>query len=71
MKAKLLKKLRKRFVIEKRNNEYRLLDIGTKSEGGGDYYQTPWFGIRAVIVARRDRILKAAQYYKTAKEYLR
>jgi hypothetical protein len=63
MKVKLLKKLRNNFLIEKRNNEYRLVKY---SHGG---YKYKWMTLGKVLEERRSMILEEARYnYKEAKK---
>lgn len=70
MKAKLLKKLRKRFVIQQRNKEYRVIDYLEKS--GGVFTTTDWImSLQEVKRTRRSWILGEAQKYKRPKRELK
>lgn len=69
MKAKLLKKLRKRFVIQQRNREYRVVDYLEKS--GGVFTTTDWImSLQEVKRTRRSWVLEEAQKYKKPKREL-
>lgn len=68
MKAKLLKKLRKRFVIESRNGEYRAVDREEKSGGVTDCYD--WGSLENALIDRRWMVLPEARKYKKAKRVL-
>ena len=69
MKVKLLKKLRKNYIIEIRNNEYRVFD--TEEYSGGVYIKTPWLTKEEAIEIRRSWILKQARKNKQPKQILK
>ena len=64
LKTKLLKTLRKRFVIEQRGKEFRLIDRDSLDY---DNSITDWTDIKSVIIARRSEILSEARKYKVGK----
>jgi len=68
MKAKLLKKLRKLFVIESRNNLYRVFE--NRQCLGGIYNYTNWNDFKTTKEKQRDLILNEASKYLTAKKVL-
>lgn len=65
MKTKLLKRLRKRFVIESRNGSYRVFD--NLECLGNVYNKTSWISKHEAITIQRDWILIAAQQHKKPK----
>lgn len=66
MKIKLLRKLRSRFIIQKRNNEYRYFD--TVEKDGGVYNCSEWTtDLKKCREIRRNNILENAENYKKAK----
>lgn len=57
MKIKLLKKLRKRFVLLERNNKYILIDdVGTPME-----ILSKWVDFKKALSLRREKILNEAR----------
>lgn len=68
MKTRLLKKLRRTFVIEVRNSEYRVVDKEEKSGGVTDY--TDWGSLEEALCSRRRMVLFEARKYKEAKRVL-
>lgn len=68
MKARLLKKLRKRFVIEARNGDYRAVDKVEKSGGVVDCRD--WGSLEDALFERRWMILPEARKYKKPKRVL-
>jgi len=67
MKTKLLKKLRKRFTIQKRNNEYRFFE--TVICLGDVYNQSKWTtDINICREIQRSKILEFAQNWKEPKQ---
>lgn len=57
MKIKLLKKLRKRFVLLERNNKYILIDdMGTPME-----ILSKWVDFKKALSLRREKILNEAR----------
>lgn len=71
MKVKLLKKLRKRFVIYERNGEYRLHDLECNVRI--DIFFTSQFrdGFKLCKEKRRDCILTEAKRYWEPKKEIR
>lgn len=65
MKIKLLKKLRKIYVIQERNNKYRVFE--NRECLGGSYNQTKWDNKETTIKMRRKWILKEARKYGVVK----
>jgi hypothetical protein len=62
MKVKLLKRLRSKFTIQKRNNEYRLFVPGEYEDHRG------WIDLESVIKLRRDLLLgEARRHHKIPK----
>jgi hypothetical protein len=55
MKVKLLKKLRKRIVLQERNNSYRVWD--NRKCLGSVYNKTPWMSLKQAKVVRSIWIL--------------
>ena len=68
MKTKLLKRLKKRFVVQERNGLFKVLDW--KQCLGGVYNQTKWIEKKQALSIRRKWILKEAQRYKEPKKVL-
>jgi hypothetical protein len=66
MKAKLLRKLRKRFVIQERNKEYRVFDNSDKTRA--DYHYHWCTSIFEARKDRRDWIRIEARRYKKPKK---
>lgn len=65
MKTKLLRQLRLKFGIEKRNKEYRVQLAGNYT----DSVCSNWVSLKVAKGIRRDAILKYARSrYKTAKQ---
>lgn len=69
MKTKLLKRLRKRFVIQVRNGLFKVFDC--RQCLGGVYNQTKWIDKKPAISIRREWILKEAQRYKKPKKLIK
>jgi hypothetical protein len=69
MKAKLLKKLRRKYEIQERNGHYRVFDIDECA--GGVYNKTEWTSITVARVIQRKWILKEAQRYRVAKKVIK
>ena len=68
MKTKLLKRLRKRFIIQERNGIYRVFDKQVRL--GGIYNQTDWIYKQDALSIRRQWILREASNYKIPKNTL-
>ena len=68
MKAKILKRLRKQYVLQVRNGLYRAFD--NKECLGGIYNQTDWIGKDEAIKKRRFWILEEARKYEVSKNVL-
>jgi len=68
MKAKLLKKLRKIYIIKERNGKYKAFE--NRECLGGIYNQTDWIDKDKAIEKRRNWILEEAQKYKVSKNVL-
>lgn len=68
MKTKLLRKLRKRFYLEQRNNKYRVCDI--KQYSGSIFRYSEWTTKELAIIERRNWILFEASKYCKAKKIL-
>jgi len=66
MRTKLLRKLRKRFVMYIRNGEYKLIDR-VKIEPDGSRIGTKWMSKEKAIEKRRKWILREAIEYKCRK----
>lgn len=66
LKTKLLKTLRKRFVIEQRGKEFRLID---RDSLDFDNSITGWTDIKSVTMARRSEILREARKHKVGKQH--
>lgn len=70
MKAKLLKKLRKKHIIQNRNNEYRY--FCTEEKDRGHYDSSKWEKSLGVVRnIRRRKILEEAQFYKEPKKTIK
>ena len=68
MKAKLLKKLRKRIFIAKRNKEYKVIDVGN---GVDSYYsESKWMSYKKALRERREWIIDRALLHKKPKQFL-
>lgn len=65
MKAKLLKKLRKIYIIKERNGKYKAFE--NRECSSGIYNQTDLINKDNTIEKRRNWILKEAQKYKVSK----
>lgn len=65
MKAKLLKKLRKRYILQARNGKYKVFDM--KECIGMVYGQTGWIELKEALNIRRKWILEEANRYKKPK----
>lgn len=64
MKVKLLKELRKKFIIQKRNNKYRVIDTTV------NYINYPkWTTLKKVLEHRRELILNASKEFECPKVY--
>jgi hypothetical protein len=70
MKAKLLRKLRDRVFIAKRNKEYKVIDVGN---GIDDFYrESEWTSYKKAVKKRRNWILNHSnKLYKKPKKFLR
>ena len=68
MKAKLLKKLRKIYIIKERNGKYKTFE--DRECLGGIYNQTDWIDKDKAIEKRRDWILEEARKYEVSKNVL-
>jgi hypothetical protein len=69
MKTRLLKRLRKRFILERRNKEYRFVDR-EHSLRIGTYTPTRWTTFADAYDRYSDIILYEARInYKVAKKY--
>ncbi len=69
MKIGLLKKLRRRFVIEGRNNQYRAFDYLEKA--GGIFDCSEWGSYEDAVQIRRKWILAEARLnHKNAKSII-
>lgn len=68
MKAKLLKKLRKIYIIKERNGRYKAFE--NRECLGGIYNQTDWIDKDRAIEKRRDWILEEARKYEVSKNVL-
>lgn len=66
MKTKLLKKVRKNYIIEKRNTEYRLICLNGKFE-----QESGWTYLDDCIDRRREHILNDARKYKVPKSIVK
>lgn len=65
MKIELLRKLRKRYLLQKRNGKYKVFD--TEECLGTIYNQTEWIDLKDALKIRRIWILKEAIKYKKPK----
>lgn len=68
MKAKLLKKLRKIYIIKERNGKYKAFE--NRECLGGIYNQTDWVDKNGAIEQRRNWILEESRKYKVYKNVL-
>lgn len=68
MKAKLLKKLRKIYIIKERNAKYKAFE--NRECLGGIYNQTDWIDKDVAIEKRRFWILEEARKYEVSKNVL-
>lgn len=68
MKVRLLKRLRRKYIVEIRNSQYRIFDIDECA--GGIYNHSEWTTKQVAIDIRRKWILKEANRYKNPKKYL-
>lgn len=68
MKTKLLKKLRKIYIIKERNGKYKAFE--DRECLGGIYNQTDWISKNKAIKQRRKWILEEARKYKVSKNVL-
>jgi len=67
MKAKLLKKLRKRYQIQRRNSQYRLVDISMNPPFGYAWMDSL---AEAVVEYRANILYDAISNYKYGKEII-
>ena len=68
MKTKLLKRLRKIYIIKERNGKYKAFE--NRECLGGIYNQTDWIDKNSAIEKRREWILEEALKYKFSKNVL-
>lgn len=68
MKAKLLKKLRKIYIIKERNGKYKVFE--TRECSGGIFNQTEWIDKNKAFEIRRKWILQESRRYEVAKNVL-
>jgi len=68
MKVKLLKKLRRIFILKERNGRYKAFE--NRECLGGIYNQTEWVDKKTAIEKRRNWILEEARKYETDKNVL-
>ena len=65
MKTKLLKKLRKRYILQTRNGKYKVFD--RQECLGMIYNQTDWIELKEALKIRRKWVLEEAIRYKKPK----
>jgi hypothetical protein len=68
MKVKLLRKLRKIFIIKERNGKYKAFE--DRECSGGIYNQTDWVDKEKAFEKRRNWILNEAKRYEVSKNVL-
>ncbi len=68
MKIKLLKKLRKLFELQERNNEFRVFE--NEECSGNIYNKTNWTSKSEAINIRRNWILEKAEHYRKPKKLI-
>lgn len=68
MKTKLLKKIRKIYIIKERNGKYKAFE--NRECLGGVYNQTDWINKNEAIKQRRKWILEEARKYEVSKNVL-
>lgn len=68
MKVKLLKRLRRIFLLKERNGKYKAFE--DRECSGGIYNQTDWIDKDKAIEKRRNWILEEARKYDVAKNVL-
>lgn len=67
MRTKLLKKLRKRYILQTRNGKYKVFD--RQECLGMIYNQTDWIELKEALKIRRKWILEEAIKYKKPKRF--
>ena len=65
MKTKLLKKLRRRYILQTRNGKHKVFD--RQECLGMIYNQTDWIGLKEALKIRRKWVLEEAIRYKKPK----
>ena len=65
MKTRLLKKLRKRYILQTRNGKYKVFD--RQECLGMVYNQTNWIELKEALKVRRKWVLEEAIRYKKPK----